>query len=249
MTLPFQLAMPHPVLADISPGGAIYTLILIAWVISRLAGLRKQRRGAPREDAGEELPRPPASAPRPVDAELRELFETITGQKLEPVRPPPPPGPVTSEATTTPARTHVPPPLPPPVRPAPAPRPQRRPQPALARQAPPAPTPARRPPPPPAPRVEPRDESSDSAEQAEAFIAAGRGTSVAVAAPALTFGHHSAGGHALTIKLPSVRIGLGNATSGQSAHMLAALRTPQGLRTAMVQRVVLGPPRALDPVA
>lgn len=243
MTLPLQLAMPHPVLADISPGGAIYTLILIAWVISRLAGLRKQRRHIPPEDMGDAGPQSPGPGPKPVDAELRELFETITGQKLEPIRPPRPPGP----APVTP------PPLPSATRPPPPPRPSRRLHPSLARTAPPTPAPTRRtppappPPPPPAPEIEVRDASGDSAAQAEAIVAAARGTSVAAAAPALVFGHHSAGGHALTIKLPGMRAGLSNANAGQSAHLLTSLRTTPGMRTAMAHRIVLGPPRALDP--
>jgi hypothetical protein len=50
------------------------------------------------------------------------------------------------------------------------------------------------------------------------------------------------------MKLPIVRLGMGSASnSGAASHMLDALRNPDGIRAAMVQRVVLGPPRAFDP--
>lgn len=79
---------PQPfTLADSGIEGLIYIIIAVLYVISKM--FRKKR--------GEDLPEPVEQPPpgrQEMPEDLREMLETLTGQKFEPVRAPPPPPPI-----------------------------------------------------------------------------------------------------------------------------------------------------------
>jgi len=84
-------SLPPLTRADSGIEGLIYVIILIIWGISQ--AIRKGRKLDPSSPAPA-APRVPGEMPD----ELREMLETLTGQKLEPVSAPPPPPPVVADA-------------------------------------------------------------------------------------------------------------------------------------------------------
>lgn len=225
-----QHLFPGPILAEGSIGGLIYVLAVIAFVVSKLARFRRQaQRSAPPPEA------PPMPSQRPVDAELRELFESITGQKLAPPATPPPASASRPRAAGTPeavARA-----------PQSSARPTRRIHPSLQPQA----RPARAMPPPvpaPPPARPPRPPDPAPA----AMPALERAPALSAAAPPLALTPRNTGGPALMLRLPSLRLGVGASGPSHAISLLDPLKSVRGLRAAIVQRAVLGPPRALEPM-
>ena len=225
-----QHLLPGPILAEGSIGGLIYVLVVIAFVVSKLARFRRQaQRNAPPPEA------PPTPSQRPVDAELRELFESITGQKLAPPATPPPASASRPRAAgTREAAARA---------PQSGARPARRIHPSLQPQA---RTPRATPPPvpPPSPASLPRP-----ADPVPTPLPALEHTpSLSAAAPPLALTPRNTGGPALMLRLPSLRLGVGASGPSPTISLLDPLKSVRGLRAAMVQRAVLGPPRALEPM-
>jgi hypothetical protein len=85
-------------LAAIDPGLIIYLFIVFIWVLARLAGQGKRRKQQPPAGAPGV---PPRRRPPVISDDLREMLETLTGQKLEiPEAPAPPPPPATPPRAT-----------------------------------------------------------------------------------------------------------------------------------------------------
>lgn len=198
-------SIPPLIRADSGIEGIIYLVILIFWGISQ--AIRKSRRS--------NEPTPDSSAPQApgeMPQELREMLETLTGQKFEPVRAPPPPPPL--PAAAVPRRDRVP-----------------------KRRAP-VPQTATRPTPPP-----PRWQAEEPVIQVELSHEIPR---AAVASMTLK---------GLTSSMKSVRIPTAN--TGMSMPMASHYGTGRGtpaldlrdrdkLRQAIMGRILLGPPKALE---
>ena len=201
-------SMPPVTRADSGIEGIIYVVILIIWGIAQ--AIRKGRQGS------EPGPGPaiPPRAPNQMPDELREMLETLTGQKNEPVRAPPPPPPVPAQAA--PRRDRV------PRRRAPVPQ-------ATPRMAPPPPPPRQQPDLPPIQVELPRELP--------------RSVVASMTMKGMTAGMKS-------VRLPTASAGMAmhmasNFTPNRGIPALD-LRDREKLKQAMMGRILLGPPKALE---
>lgn len=218
--------LTHSLQAD---GGAdflpflIYLIIFLVWIVSRtLQVLTKGKRPEPEGESPEE------SGPE-MDDSLREFLETVTGRRTAPPavpqrhRPPPP----------TPEEE--PPPRPRPQRPAPGPQPPRA-QPKTPRP----PRPARKAPAAKPPPTVPSSATTRAIEETEIGTEEEPATSHRLG----TF-TSLAGFDALRIPMFSMR--LPAMETARPPQNRVRINDPNAARRALIERVVLGPPRALNP--
>ncbi len=195
-------SMSPEIRADSGIEGLIYLVILLFWGISQ--AIRKSRKG------GQPAPGPEApSGPGEMPQELREMLETLTGQKIEPVRAPPPPLPV-----EMPRRERV---------------PKRRAQ---------APQIVQRPAPPP-----PRWQKDEPIIQVELSHELPRSVVASLTLKGLTSSMKS-------VRIPTANTGMAmpmasHYGTGRGTPVLD-LRDRKNLRKAIMGRILLGPPKALE---
>lgn len=226
------MAAHLPIAAGIGVEGIIWLIILIFWGIAQ--AIQKSRRSGPGA--------PPRRAPIPIDDDLREMLEQLTGQPSAPPRP-------TTRTLTLEEDVDEEAPAPPP----PPPPPIRARAPTLAQQRhrhPAPPPPARtRPAPPSPPAIRPQDEAAYAdltpSISAEHFAEAGAALRSGLNAPGLS----------MRMKGMSLQ-GMATMPSGSMARQrgrpmldLAELKNPATLRRAVLAKVILDPPRGLSPYA
>ena len=217
----------HPLQAD---GGAdllpflIYMLIFLIWIVSRTVAFitKGKRPGKSPTEQAEPKPQPV------LDESLREFLEKVTGTSPAPPKPPQLP----PQETMTPARR-----LRDVLRPT---TPEVQPSPTRQRYAPPARReiiPARRP-----PETAPETKAVEELPSVE---------EMAVTEPEprirLVLGSVSAlaGLDAMRMSMPSLQ--LPRISPTDTVYNQVDLRQPQAARRAMIERIVLGPPRCMSP--
>lgn len=223
--------------------GLFGLILFVAWIGAQIAGaVRKKNkdadeaaRGAPPAPAG----RPPAAEPAPAGAEM-ELSKFLEELRRA------------SEGLAAPARAEPPPVPGPQPRPAPAgptlrPRPARRRRMAALNHGAPALQP------PPVPGMSPPAVPVPDLQEVALAVA-----TPDTAPPAFHTGAHGSQGLSMptlrmpTLRQPGLRAGLAFQmpvmhSRGSWMTTMRTLRNPRGIRTAMVAREIIGPPRAFTP--
>lgn len=220
--------MGFPFLAAIDPGLIIYLIVAVVWTIAKM---RQQSRRA-RERANSPPPpvvRRETEEEPEINEDLKELLETLTGQKIEvpkpkPAAPPPAPPPVPATAP----RAHHPPhrsPGPPPAR--------RRPEPARRASAPP-------------PAIARATQGPSESAGRERERSRKRKLEAAVIQAV-----QPAPRAEVTIRPPPSSVLHFAPTMNQrqlsAASPLIELRDPSRLRKAVLNQLILGPPKAFQP--
>lgn len=224
-----------PIAAGIGIEGIIWLIILIFWGIAQ--AVQQSRRGKPGS-----APPPSRRTPTPIDNEIREMLEQLSGR---------PAGNATSETRgdllTDEAEEEMepPPPPPPPIR---RPQPQRPPHIRRAQRQ-----PVFIPPPPIAPAQQPEPAWSvtpayNTAEikpmiSAEDFAAAGLSLRSGLNAPGISLRMKGMDLRGMAM----MRSGGHSRQHGTPTLDLAELRQPATLRKAVLAKAILDPPRALLP--
>lgn len=230
--------IPLPSLA-LDVGGLIYLIIIVIWIISRM-------KASKREQSGEDMPESPRPANMPpLNDEIREMLETLTGQKIE--RPQAPTPPELREMVESELPT--PPPMPQRTR-QPAGRFQNTRQNRLERKLADAraraeahkrrveQAQAERVRVSQAPPLQPEPEYSQPAE-----------VTATIASPGATMSMRTITTRITPIKLPTIRMGLSSGMMRESGCPIvesAQLHDRDTLRRAIVSQIILGPPKALE---
>lgn len=254
MSLPLAAQTP-----DIGPM-IIYLIIGAIWVIGQIARARRARKQRDQDPSYEYQEEDEAVDPAGIDPALRDFVEAVTGKKvLTEERPPPRAAPATPPLPRPVARPAPAPPLPleiPPRPAAPAQQATSLRRPAPARRAEPAPRKRRAPVTPMSDMAEPaasdvighHDPYAVSEKSAQAIY----GTEIGDPdddQPLVVIGSLSAlaGMEALRVAMPSFR--LPTIREPDALRHPVNLGTREDIRRAMMERIVLGPPRgiAIDP--
>ena len=207
----------------------VYIIIVIFWVLANVSRQKKRRRDL------EEMPNEPPPIPRggrPMDDELREMIETLTGQKLDRPQaptPPPlvehPPGPRAPQPSPSQLSKHV--------------RPDRdrrhvRRQPAS---------------PPPTPAAATAVRAAQAEQSARLEVLSNASAAAANVQTAMTMTIKTVANRMKPINLPSLRMGVsGGEHLGHARPLVSAsdLKDPETLRRAVIFQTIVGPPKALE---